>query len=139
MTEVVQLVGLSSSQSLNGAIGTVTADDDYEAKGMYRVDLQSPAAAVAAYPSGINLDAMNLLKLPLCAQPDCDGIGTKACSTCFKESYWNTHKIMCKLIKQMPDKLLPFENVCLVAFRTFKLRKQVEGSIEWAAIVDLRT
>jgi hypothetical protein len=87
------------------------------------VDLQSPAAAVAAHPSSVNLGAINLVKLPVCALSNCNGIGAKACSACFKESYcsgecqksdWMSHKIMCKLIKQTPDELLPFDNVCLV-------------------------
>lgn len=56
----------------------MTADADYELTGMYMVDLQSPAAAVAAHPYGINMGAVNLLKLSVCALPNCDEIGTKA-------------------------------------------------------------
>jgi hypothetical protein len=85
--DVVRFVGFLPSESLNRAIGTVTEDAHYKFTGIYRVDLQSPAAAVAAHPSGINMGAINLVRLPACALSDCDEIGTKACAACFKESY----------------------------------------------------
>jgi hypothetical protein len=59
--EVVRLAGLKSNQLLNGAIGTVVGDNDYESQG-YSVNLQSPAAALAAHPEGISLSPLNLIK-----------------------------------------------------------------------------
>jgi hypothetical protein len=41
----VQLVGLVSNPSLNGAVGTVIGDID-ESRGRYTINLKSPAAAV---------------------------------------------------------------------------------------------
>lgn len=58
-----------------------------------------------------------------CAKLGCSRIGTKACSACLRECYcsaecqkkdWKTHKIVCHLIKKMPDTLLPYNDVCSV-------------------------
>jgi hypothetical protein len=64
------------------------------------------------FPHGISLSELNLIKMLKCARPDCSEIGTKACSAYHKEYYcngvcqkedWKSHKIMCNLVKQMPD------------------------------------
>ncbi len=55
-----------------------------------------------------------------CARSGCNLAGINSCSACLKEYYcsaecqkcdWSTHKIMCKLIKRMPDALQPFNDV----------------------------
>lgn len=118
--QVVQLVGLVSSQSLNGAVGTVIRDLDYESRGRHGVGLQSPAAAVAAHPCGISLSPKNLIKVRECSEPDCNENGRNACSACMKEFYcsakcqktdWKIHKIVCPLMKLMSDVLVPFIDV----------------------------
>jgi hypothetical protein len=117
--EVVQLVGILSSPSLNGAVGTVVGNTDYESRGRYAVTLQSPAAAVASHPSGLSLSSTNLIRIVECAKPGCEQKGFKACSACRREYYctsecqkkdWKTHKIVCNMIKRMPDTLLPSFN-----------------------------
>lgn len=60
----------------------------------------------------------------ICARPDCNEIGKRACSACRTEYYcsaecqkgdWKAHKIMCHLIKMMPSNmLLPFLDICSV-------------------------
>jgi hypothetical protein len=118
--EVVRLVGLISNQSLNGAIGSVVGDLDYESRGRYSVHLESPAAAVALHPSGISLNQKNLVKVIECARPGCNEVGSQGCSACLKVFYcsaecqktdWKSHKIMCRLMKLMPDVLQPFSIV----------------------------
>jgi hypothetical protein len=117
--DFVQLVGLLSNPSLNGAIGTVIGDID-ETRGRYAINLKSPAAAVAAHPAGMSLKPLNLMKLVECARPGCDQLGTKGCSACSKEFYcsadcqktnWKSHKPFCLLIKCMPVALLPLKDV----------------------------
>lgn len=54
--EIVRLEGLIASPSLNRAIGTLVGDTDFESRGKHTVYLQSPATAVAAHPSGLNLN-----------------------------------------------------------------------------------
>lgn len=58
-----------------------------------------------------------------CARPDCHEVGTKSCSACLKEFYcsgkcqqidWKAHKIMCHLIKLMPETLVPLRDARLV-------------------------
>lgn len=114
--DVVRLSGLKSNLSLNGAIGTVKKDTDSESRGSYGVQLQSPAAAVAAHPAGISMNPSNRL--------ECNEIGINACSTCFKELYctsecqkadWKAHKIMCNLIKLMPNTLVPFRDIYAIS------------------------
>jgi tetratricopeptide (TPR) repeat protein len=116
----VQLVGLVSNPSLNGAAGTVIGDSNYLSRGRYAINLKSPAAAVAAHPSGMSLKPINLMKVTECARPGCDQLGTKGCSACSKESYcsaecqktdWKYHKPFCHLIKHMPVVLMPFRDV----------------------------
>jgi hypothetical protein len=52
--DVVRIVGVVWSKSLNGAIGKIVGDVDSESNGKYGIKLQSPAAAVASNPSGIS-------------------------------------------------------------------------------------
>jgi hypothetical protein len=128
--EVVQLVGIVSNLLLNGATGTVEGNTDYESQGRYAVHLQSPAAAMAAHPYGITLNPLNLMKVMRCAKSGCNEKGTKSCSACLKEYYccgecqkadWNTHKLICQLIKLMPDTLLPFKDAGLVLEKVMNL------------------
>jgi hypothetical protein len=75
----VRLVGLVS---INGAIGTIAGHSDYKSWGRYAVNLQRPAVAVAAHPSGVSISQSNLIMVMECARPGCDQIGTKGCSAC---------------------------------------------------------
>jgi hypothetical protein len=132
--DVFQLVGLESTPSLNGAIGTVVGDVN-ESRGRYVINLKSPAAAVAAHPSGMSLKPMNLMKVTECARPSYDQLGTKGCSACPKEFYcsaecqksdWKMHKITWPFIKVMSDVLLPFIEVATVIG---KVRYQTDDQI----------
>jgi tetratricopeptide (TPR) repeat protein len=117
--DVVRLDGLVSNWALNGAVGTIVGDID-KSRERYTVHIQNPAAAVAAHPSGISLNPLNLIKVVQCAKPGCDKVGTQGCSACVKEYYctaecqksdWKTHKLICRLIKLMPDSRVPFKEV----------------------------
>jgi hypothetical protein len=136
--EVVRLVGLTFNQSLNGAIGIVVGNTDQESTGMCRVDLQSPAAAIDAHRSGISLSPLNLIRVFRYARSGCDQIGTKGCSASLKELYccgecqkedWRAHKIMCKLIKQMPDKQQPFKDVSSVTYKVLNLTEEQKSKL----------
>jgi hypothetical protein len=70
---------------INGAIGTLMKINDSESRGRYGVQLQGPAAAVAAHPDGISMNPLNLIKVTECARPGCNEIGLKACSAYSKE------------------------------------------------------
>jgi hypothetical protein len=80
---------------------------------------RNPAAAVAAYPSDISLNSVSLIKMVGCSRLNCD-----ACSACLQEFYccaecqkkdWKVHKIVCHLVKQMPDmRRQSFKDVCSV-------------------------
>ncbi len=85
--DAVRLVRLVSDSSLNGVIGTIVGDNNYESRGTYAVGLQSPAAAVTAHPSDISLSPKNLTRVIECARSGCDEIGTKGCSRCLKDFY----------------------------------------------------
>jgi hypothetical protein len=83
-----------------------------------------------AHPSGISLNPSNLVRVMECARSGCDKIGTKSCSSCEKEFYcgsdyqkddWNAHKIMCPLIKLMPDVLVPFKDVDSIFMKSVNL------------------
>ncbi len=111
--DVVQLVGLVSNPSLNGAIATVIGDSNYNSRGRYDVILQSPAAAVAAHPFSVDFILLSLIRMMECARLDCDQVGAKACSGCYccvecQKKDWKTHKIFCNLVKMMPVTLIPF-------------------------------
>jgi hypothetical protein len=121
--DVVRLVGLKSNPLLNGAIGTVVGDSDYKSRGRCAVHLQSPAAAVAAHPSGISLNPLNLMQMLRCVRPDCDQIGTMGCSVCRKDYYcggkrrkedWKARKLICNQMKLMLEEQMPFKIVGLV-------------------------
>lgn len=84
---------------------------------------------MADHSSSISLNPINLMKITVCARPDCDNMGTKDCSACLNESYcskvcqeedWKDHKIMCHLIKLMIDVPLPFIDVYLVVQKVLK-------------------
>lgn len=122
--DMVRLTGLKSNPSLNGAVGTVKKDGDSESRGRCGVQLQSPAEAVAAHPDGVSMNPLNLIKLLKCARLNCNEIGIKACTACFKESYctvecqkadWKAHRPMCILIKLMPNTLVPFREICSIS------------------------
>jgi hypothetical protein len=82
--ELVQLVGLVSSKLLNGTVGTVVNDTNYEVEGRFYVSLKTPATAVAKHPSGISLKPKNLIKM-VCGQPGCDQLGRLPCTGCLKD------------------------------------------------------
>jgi hypothetical protein len=58
-----------------------------------------------------------------CTRPNCHQVGTKGCSAYLKEVHcslecqkadWKDHKILCKLIKLVPDTVLKFQDVSAV-------------------------
>jgi hypothetical protein len=120
--DVVRLIGLISNPLLNGAVGIMIGDTDFESRGRFAISLQSPAAAVTALPDAISLCPKNLIKIIECARPGCNQVGTKSCSASSKESYCslecekaicNTHKVAYRLIKLMPDILQLLEETGL--------------------------
>jgi hypothetical protein len=69
------------------------------------------------------MNPLNLIKVTECARSGCKEMGTKGCSACLKEFYcyeecqkadWKAHKILCNLIRSMPDTIVPSRDVCLI-------------------------
>jgi hypothetical protein len=102
------------------------------------VQLKSPAAAVAAYSSGISLSPLNLIKLSVCAGSDCDKIGSRDCSGCLKESYcsekcqkkdWKAHKSLCTMIQMMPVAKETFKRIDFVVQKVKNLTAAEKAKI----------
>jgi hypothetical protein len=87
--------------------------------------------------------------MKMCAGCDCDEERTKACSSCLKEHYcsaerqkreWRSHKIICHLIRQMPDKLVPIKTFYVVlenALNQTEAQKNQEGREKLITLLEL--